>query len=69
MGLVLEKPVKSAGWAISPLLIDQIKNIRFTNQSPRCNIFGTGGIGWGFRVVAVGGQSDFGASNREWNGD
>jgi hypothetical protein len=29
------------GWVtISSFLIDQIKNIRFTNQSPQCNIPG-----------------------------
>jgi hypothetical protein len=33
-----EKAHFRAGVAISSFLIDQIKNIRFTNQSPRCNI-------------------------------
>jgi hypothetical protein len=40
-----------AGVTISSFLIDQIKNIRFTNQSPQCNIFGLpeesgGDFGW-----------------------
>jgi hypothetical protein len=53
-----------AGVAISSFLIDQIKNIRFTNQSPQCNIFNiqaSRGIGWGFRVVLGSANSDFGA--------
>jgi hypothetical protein len=47
--------------AISSFLIDQIKNIRFTNQSPQCNILTSRGIGWGFRVVPGSANSDFGA--------
>jgi hypothetical protein len=40
-----------AGVTISLFLIDQIKNIRFTNQSPRCNILllpeeSGGDFGW-----------------------
>jgi hypothetical protein len=39
------------GRAISLFLIEQIKNIRFTNQSPQCNIFllpeeSGGDFGW-----------------------
>jgi hypothetical protein len=40
-----------AGVIISSFLIEQIKNIRFTNQSPQCNIFlfpeeSGGDFGW-----------------------
>src|SRR4029077_3687104 len=61
-----------AGGTISPVLIGQIKNIRFTNQSYRpIYVPGgvTAGIGWGFRVVRV---PDFGANapqTREHHGD
>jgi hypothetical protein len=46
-------------------MIDQIKNIRFTNQSPQCNIQPSRGIGWGFRVVLGGARSDFGVATCE----
>jgi hypothetical protein len=46
-----EKAHFRAGLAISLFLIDQIKNIRFTNQSLQCNIFrlpeeSGGDFGW-----------------------
>jgi hypothetical protein len=46
-----EKAHFRAGVAISSFLIDQIKNIRFTNQSPQCNIIvlpeeSGGDFGW-----------------------
>jgi hypothetical protein len=46
-----EKAHFRGGMTISSFLIDQIKNIRFTNQSPQCNILGLpeesgGDFGW-----------------------